>query len=131
MTRLVYNYWGAGIALGVYGTRSEVERTCTGLYNINATDSDPIWLNEDPKTAFAYVLTSFDRLRKGLADKFIVGFLTNKKTKHLRFKGGFMPMALKKAEERISTILPEQFLGNHADAPQPFRLALNKIYNQS
>ena len=122
MTKQVYQYWGEGLALGISGTRDEVERTCNCMYNFNITNSEPIWMNDNSEASFAYVLTDWKRLRKGLADKFITGFLTNRKMKAKRFKRGFMPLALIKADNKLSEIMSEQFLGHKRGADSVFPL---------
>jgi len=129
--KLIYCYWGEGISIGISGPRDLVEQECNKLYNYKATDSNPMWLNEDDNQSFAYVLSDWDRLRKGIADSYITDFLMDERMKKNRFKGGFMPLALEKADEYISGIESEQFLGNHTQESTVFAISSKEDFSYS
>lgn len=63
---MVYCSWGSGIAVGFSGSRTAVQIKCNQLYNYQATDSDPIWQNDNEEGSFAYVLSDWSRLERGL-----------------------------------------------------------------
>lgn len=116
--KLVFTYWGAGIALGIYGTKAEVSRTAAALYNNNATDSEPIWLNDDAKNAFAYVLTDWPRLKKGYTDLFIVANLP----KRAKLKRNLKKVSAMEADQRLESIVAEPFLDKHREQDEPYKL---------
>lgn len=61
--------FGNGIALGVYGDPEQLTRVLNGLFNYGGHSQDePTFLSE----TFGYVLTTKPKLRRGLANAFIV-----------------------------------------------------------
>lgn len=124
-SKLVYCYWGNGIAVGIYGTKEEVTITANRLYNYKATDSDPIWISDNPEQAFAYVLSDFETLEQGYTDMFITGMTTQGKTEARRRLGHNLKKVCRvKAKARIAEMAREPFLEHRKTASFPYRVSM-------
>ena len=61
--RLVYCYFGNGIALGAYGPKPDVDQALTLLFNYGAHEDEARYISD----TFGYVLTNKKQLIKGIA----------------------------------------------------------------
>ncbi len=105
--RLVYCYFGSGIALGVYGPKDEIDIVLDGLYNYNGHDDDEIQYLSDN---FGYVLTTKDQLLRGLANAFCVGKLQQLVHMEKSWRELVWPEAVEMARVAFENIEHEPFL---------------------
>jgi hypothetical protein len=113
--KLVYCYFGNGIALGVYGSRENIDITLNGLFNYGAhSDSETRYLSDN----FGYVLTTKKQLLHGIANM-IVTDLTQKKLGEPReARRGIWEQAEAESKVIFDNIKPEQFLTSGSPAVQ-------------
>lgn len=111
--KLVYQYFGNGIALGIYGNREEITTFGNYLFNHGATKGDTHFLSE----SFGYVLTDKQTLRRGLANGEVTKdrFLANEYGPrgvdlHQAPEPSLWPSCLEIADWKMSQITREDFL---------------------
>ena len=126
MTKLCYQYWGSGIALGIAGTKEEVSRMANRLYNHKVTDGEIIWMNERPETAFGYIITTKEKLKAGYESI----YLTGERVKRLASKTlSTVPM-----RQRMKTVarLKSEYLFPNTDSEESTGIeALNRKLTDS
>lgn len=104
--KLVYCYFGNGIALGAYGPKEEIEATLNVLYNYKAHDDQARYLSD----TFGYVLTNKDQLLRGLANGFVTELQSEKMDEPRAARKGIWELAQVKASEAFEKLEPEPFL---------------------
>lgn len=112
--KLVYCYFGNGIALGVYGSKDNVDVTLNGLYNYNAHDDQPRYLSD----GFGYVLTTKEKLKHGIANMFVTDLKARLLDKPRKARHGIWPEAERKAKEVFDQIKLEPFLEGGSPAKE-------------
>ncbi len=105
--KLVYCYFGNGIALGAYGPKTDIERTLNLLFNYGAHDDDKTrFLSE----TFGYVLTNKKQVAKGLAAACVTHNVKAKIQESKEARGDVWPQALAQASGLFGAIESEPFL---------------------
>ena len=104
--KFIYQYYGNGIALGIYSeTQEEIALEANKLYNWGATESEVSFVSP----TFGYVLTDFDRLQAGWAKYFLSEFIEN--PLYIRYgEERLWEIALQKADTKINALTLETFL---------------------
>jgi hypothetical protein len=111
--RLVYCYFGNGIALGVYGTKENVDIVLDGLYNYEGhNDEATRYLSDN----FGYILTTKDKLLRGLSNAFCTKLIAERVHLHRGARVGVWSEAQAKAAEVFATISHEPFLTGSSPA---------------
>ncbi len=107
--KLVFTYFGNGIALGAYGdNKEEVATALDMLYNYNAHEDKVTYLSD----TFGYVLTDKDRLTKGIKNIFTADFVK----KHAEFpaekRRALWPASEQEATRRANKVVDDIPLEN-------------------
>lgn len=104
--KLIRQNYGSGLALGVEGSKEEVERFSNLFYNWKGTQSDPIWMGE----RFAYLLTDEQRFLDAYTKMYLVS-LGRQIGKDYRGRiGGFINRARIRSLMKYQAIPEEKFL---------------------
>lgn len=111
MVKIVHQPYGSDMALGIYGnSREEVQIEANNLYNYEITNSKPHYFSDN----FAYVLTSKDRLIKGLEARCMVG-MQFKETPHRIVENGARVSKLKDMAKAQAAEMFEEIMMNRED----------------
>lgn len=119
---LSYCYWGPYIAISLHGDIQQVSQQANIFFNYGVTDADPVWLWDDGKVGKVYVLSTKDKLKRGLTTLNLTKLSMDKKqcSQFKRTEKGFFCLAEQLAIGQINEIKYETFLDSHSRPPLMF-----------
>lgn len=105
--RLVYCYFGNGIALGAYGPRGEIDSVLNALYNYKGHSDET---NRFLSDSFAYVATDKRRLLYGLTNWLVTQKIAEKVSEPREARRGVWEKSEEEAKAILESIEHETFL---------------------
>lgn len=112
--KLVYTWFGAGIAVGGEGEKADIVQFFDGLYNFGGHDqSETSFLSE----RFGYVLTTKEAAKRGLAAAYVAAHNIGGETPE-----GVEARAVAFAEELVDGIKSENFLAKERQQDEEYQM---------
>lgn len=123
--KLYYDGCESNIAIGILGSKEDIELQLNSFYNFGATNQPELhWMNENPvdkNKAFAYIWTDDKKLKKYFRNSSAAMLYENKKVEELKeeykhFKGkkgsgaGASKVIKEMCEKRYNAMIRENFL---------------------